>query len=152
MTEHRANAVRCLVQGISFENDQAKILGRLVEIGVPQLLLDLANHPELGEINAFLRRKWNVAFLLSAIASLMGVSVRLTDPNPAQPVDAIAAHEHVSRIITDADGALCELRRYDAAKEAAHFERLLRPYRDMAEELDTVVVAAEILNLGRVAL
>ena len=147
--ERRAKAVRLVVQGISFEDHQAEILGRLVELGVPELLIDLSRHPELKEVNAFLRRKWNTAFLLSAIGSLVGVSVQLTDPNPTQPLDPIAAHEYVSRIIADADEALGELLKYEAPQYASYFRGLLKPYRNMADELDTMVVAAEIVGLGR---
>jgi hypothetical protein len=133
---------------MSFEDCQAEILDRLVELGVPELLIDLSRHPELEGVNVFLRRKWNTAFLLSAIESLAGVSVQLTDPNLTQPLDLLATHEYVSRIITDADEALGELRKHDALRDASYFEQLLKPYRDLADELDTIVVAAEIVRLG----
>lgn len=137
---------------ISFDKDQGLILGQLVELGLPGLLFDLKHaieegrgngaentdiHLKLCESNAWLRRKWNTAFLLSAIGTLMGVSITLTDPKRTEPVDAIVTHQSVSRTIEDAEKAILDLKTYEAHDFANHFELLLKPYREMADSLLT---------------
>jgi hypothetical protein len=145
-----ATQTRQRIAKISFDEDQGQILGRLIELGLPGLLLDLQYaieegcdngaentdfHRHLCESNAWLRRKWNTAFLLSAIGTLMGVSITLTDPKRTEPVDAIVTHQTVSRTIADAEEAIVDLKTYEAHDFANHFERLLKPYREMADSL-----------------
>lgn len=160
----RTTEARKRVAKISFEDEQSQILGLLIADGLPALLLDLRHaieegsyygaettdvHRQLRESNAWLRCKWNAAFLLSAIGTLMGVSITLTDPKRTEPLDAIVTHQSVSRTLADADNAVLELKANQAYDLANLFDRLLDPYREMADQLDTLVTAHTVHQLGK---
>jgi hypothetical protein len=159
--EERTKAVCELVEGISFDEDQGAIFSKLIALELPGLLcdlraeLDLASssgstpaHKTLDIYHSWLRRKWNVAFLFSAVGSLMGVSIMLTYPERNEPVDYLTTHETVLRILDDADTAIGEIRTNEANDVGSQFERILQPYRKMAGDLETKGAAEAMAALA----
>lgn len=159
--KERAKVVCERVEGISFDEDQAAIFPKLIALKLPGLLLDLRAqldlaqpsdwtpvHKTLGIYHSWLRRKWNVAFLLSAVGSLMSVSITLTDPERKEPVDYLTTHETVLRILEDADTAISEIRSNEANDIGTQFERILQPYRKMADKLERHAAAEAMAALA----
>lgn len=159
--EERTKAVCQLVEGISFDEDQGGIFSKLIALELPGLLCDLRAeldlaassgstpaHKTLDIYHSWLRRKWNVAFLFSAVGSLMNVSIMLTDPERNEPVDYLTTHETVLRILDDADTAIGEIRTNEANDVGSQFERILQPYRKMAGDLETKRAAEAMAALA----
>ena len=159
--KERTKAVCKEVELISFDEDQGTIFAKLIALELPGLLLDLRAQLDLAAFSgwtpadetmsnyhSWLRRKWNVAFLLSAVGSLMSVSITLTDPQRKEPVDYLTTHETVLRILEDADTAIGEIRTNEANDVATQFERILQPYRSMAEDLETKGAAEAMAALA----
>ena len=159
--EERTKAVCQLVECISFDEDQGAIFSKLIALELPGLLCDLRAeldlaacsgwtpaHETLSNYHSWLRRKWNVAFLLSAVGSLMSVSIMLTDPERTEPVDYLTTHETVLRILDDADTAISEIRTNEPNDVGSQFERILKPYRKMAADLERDGAAHVMAALG----
>ena len=72
----------------------------------------------------------------------------LTDPERKEPVDYLITHETVLRILDDADTAISEIKTNEPNDVGSQFERILQPYRKMADDLERHAAAEAMAALA----